>query len=72
MKRGHKWSDYPDVGDGWKTLPKELDLACCDCRLVHSISVRVKMAGKKPRIQWLVERNEEATAALRRHTKRKG
>ena len=63
--------EYEDVGDGWQQLPKRLELACCDCSLVHSIDYRVKFVKGKPQLQWKVDRNNRATAALRRHTKRK-
>ena len=56
---------YEDVGDGYEDLPKRLELACCDCSLVHSITFRV-LGGKTPKLQWKVDRNNRATAALRR------
>jgi hypothetical protein len=66
-----KSSLYTDVGDGWQLVPKRMELACCDCNLVHSIAFRAKLIDGKPKLLWKVDRNERATAALRRHKKRK-
>jgi hypothetical protein len=66
-----KSSVYEDVGDGWQDVPKRLELACCDCSLVHSIVFRAKLIGSVPLLQWKVDRNERATAALRRHRRPK-
>lgn len=57
---------YEMIGDGWERVPKKLDLACCDCSLVHSIVFRVRVKKGKPELQWMVDRNERATRALRR------
>lgn len=62
---------YELIGDGWEMVPKSLELACCDCSLVHSIVFRVRTVKGKPQLQWMVDRNERATAALRRSKKRK-
>lgn len=64
-------SEYQLIGDGWEDVPKRMELACCDCSLVHSIVFRVRMIEDKPKLQWKVDRNERATAAMRRHKKRK-
>lgn len=62
--------EYEQIGDGWEVVPKELRLACCDCSLTHDIWFRVRMVDKTPRLEWKVDRNERATAALRRKRKR--
>ena len=66
-----KAPNYKDVGDGWKNTPKTLLLACCDCSLVHDISFRFIFQKGKPKLQWKVDRDDESTAQLRRHKKRK-
>lgn len=66
-----KRDTYVLIGDGWEDVPKRMELACCDCSLVHSITFRVRMVDKKPKLQWMVDHNERATSALRRHKKRK-
>ena len=58
--------EYELIGDGYEHVPKRLELACCDCSLVHSIIFRVRMVKGKPELQWKVDRNNRATAALRR------
>lgn len=63
--------EYVLIGDGYEHVPKTLELACCDCSLVHSIAFRVRIIKGKPQLQWKVDRNNRATAALRRHKKRK-
>jgi len=63
---------YKDVGDGWKVVPKSLLLACCDCSLVHDIAFKVGNRKGKPKLLWKIDRDDEATADLRRHKKRKG
>jgi len=62
---------YKDVGDGWKIVPKSLLLACCDCSLVHDITFRAVFKHGKPKLQWRVDRDDKATAELRRHKKRR-
>ncbi len=59
-------AEYELIGDDWERVPKRLELACCDCSLVHSIAFRVKVIKDKPELQWKVDRNNRATAALRR------
>lgn len=58
--------EYELIGDGWEDVPRSLDLACCDCSLVHSIVFRVQMKEGEPQLQWKVDRNGKATGALRR------
>lgn len=62
-------TEYELIGDGWEHVPRKLELACCDCSLVHSIVFRVRMRQGKPQLEWKVDRNERATAALRRKRK---
>lgn len=60
-------SRYQQIWDGeWYPLPKSWDLACCDCNLVHGITIRVR--DGKAMYQMVV--NKRATAALRRHRKK--
>ncbi len=49
-----------------------LDLACCDCGLVHTIKFRLKKKGAKTLITRRTWRNERATAAMRRGKRYKG
>ena len=62
---------YHDVGDEWWAVPKIMDLQCCDCGLVHETRFRIRFEGKKPVLEMRMDRNERATAAVRRHRKRK-
>jgi hypothetical protein len=43
---------------------KTLDVACCDCGLVHEVSVKVL---SKNRVQLFYNVNKRKTAACRRH-----
>lgn len=55
-------SEYEQLVSGqWFAYDTKLDIACCDCGLVH----RVSIDWKNKRLR-LVERRR-ATAALRRH-----
>ena len=62
----HKKKDpYEQIHDGeWFDLDIEagLDLACCDCGLVHNIRWR----ARKNKIQMKMTRDKRATAARRR------
>ena len=56
-------SDYEQVfEDEWGPLDRETDLACCDCGLVHTVTVR-KRRGK---LEVKFARNERATGQRRR------
>lgn len=62
---------YQEVGDGWEELSRYLELACCDCSLVHDIEFRVRVKAGKPALEWKVFRNDKATKALRQALRRK-
>jgi hypothetical protein len=64
-------SRYDQVWDGdWWTLPKKMDMQCCDCGLVHSVYFRIRTEGGQPFLEMRMDRNERATAAVRRVKKR--
>lgn len=50
--------------DGWCEwfATPALRIACCDCKLVHDIELRVR----KRKVQMRIKRNPRSTAALRR------
>ena len=55
---------YDDFPEGWVVVhASELRLACCDCGLTHV--VRIRKRGN--RYEMLLERDDRATALLRRH-----
>lgn len=66
-----KESIYDDVQDNEpievKTGKNTLRLMCCDCCLVHDISVKVPKTGNK--IIITVNRNNRATSQARRYHK---
>jgi hypothetical protein len=56
-------SKYEQVfDDEWFAMPKTLDLACCDCGLVHRVRLRVR----KGRLEVCFTRDNRKTAAMRR------
>lgn len=59
-------STYKNFGDGWKNC-EDIQLACCDCGLVHDIEFRVR----RGKAQWKIDRNDRSTGQVRRHMKRK-
>ncbi len=61
-------SSFEEVIDGdWMHLPRRgMDLACCDCHLVHSLSVKI---DDRRKIWIKVTRYNRSTAALRRTLK---
>lgn len=65
-------SRYPQLyEDEWYICEQEFDLACCDCLLVHGVFFKVELVEGKPALHIRFERNNRATAQLRRHRKRK-
>jgi hypothetical protein len=55
-------SQYEQIYDGqWFDLPGKMDLACCDCGLVHKFRSRLKN-GK---VQIRMERHGPATGGIR-------
>jgi hypothetical protein len=61
-------SKYDQIYDGeWFDLPGKMDLACCDCGLVHKFRSRLK-DGK---IQIRMDRHGPATGGVRAAAARK-
>ena len=59
-------SQYELIDTGkWFDLPDLMDFACCDCGLVHRITVRLKNG----RVQLKMVRNGPATGGHRRGKK---
>lgn len=54
---------YDDVPEGWFDIEQPLRIACCGCSLTHVFQIR--KVGRK--YQMRIERDERATALLRRH-----
>ena len=63
-----KYADFPD---GWQHTPRDNLIACCDCSLVHRIQFRFRSSDGAPLVEWRMDRDNRATAQLRRHKKRK-
>ena len=63
-------SRYGQIWDGeWVHIPRSgIDIACCDCDLVHSLYSRV---GPKGRVEVRFDIEPRKTAALRKAAKRK-
>jgi hypothetical protein len=62
-------SCYDQVWDGeWWPVPNELDLACCDCGLVH----RVQFRRRKGKLEAKFIVNRRSTGQLRRRHHAKG
>ena len=60
-------SRYEQVWDGeWWALPKKMDMQCCDCGLVHTAFFRIRIEDGKPYLEMRMDRNNRATAAVRR------
>lgn len=64
---------YEQVWDGdWWPVPKQLDMQCCDCGLVHAVYFRIRMKNKKkPVLEVRFDRNNRATAQIRRRKPRR-
>ena len=61
-------SQYEQIHDGeWFDLPAKMDLACCDCGLVHKFQSRLKN-GK---VQIKMDRHGPATGGKRAAAARK-
>jgi hypothetical protein len=53
--------------DEWFVIPRSgMDIACCDCGLVHDVRVRIKGTHIEARF----ERDARKTSALRRKPKK--
>jgi hypothetical protein len=48
----------------WQRFNKTMNVACCDCALVHTYNYRV---GKDGWLEYRGYRNQRATGQLRRH-----
>lgn len=65
-------SKYEQVWDGdWWALPKRMSMQCCDCGLVHRVYFRINVEDGKPSLEMRMDRDNRATAAVRRARKRK-
>ena len=63
---------YEDIEDDWiYPVRKGYKLKCCDCGLVHVIDFDIIDRGRGNEIRLKFSRDERATAAVRRKTKRK-
>jgi hypothetical protein len=62
---------YDHINDQeWVEIPmRGLSLACCDCSLVHRMNFRILTNGKTKRFYMQANRDERATAAMRRPMK---
>lgn len=55
---------YEDFPDGWTpVVSKNLQMACCDCGLTHTIHIRKRGNG----FEMKVDRDNRVTALMRRH-----
>lgn len=65
------YKTYEEQEDGWTVwvrppkFPKYFKMSCCDCGLVHNIQFE-KDETKEQRIIFRVQRNNRATANVRR------
>lgn len=68
-----KKSEYEQLYDNEpfevKSGENTLRLACCDCSLVHDISVKIPKTGRK--IILTINRNNKATAKLRKNANKR-
>lgn len=64
---------YYQVKEGeLRITPRFIDIACCDCGLVHTVRFRVQRKGERNVITRRTWRNERATAAIRRGKRFRG
>ena len=56
----------PKTGEWVAPIPKGYKFRCCDCGLVHQMDFRVVEIGKGKQIQFRAERDNRATAQVRR------
>lgn len=77
---GKRYERYSAYKDGWSCWvypihgvgKRNYRLACCDCSLVHEIQFRVvKEDSGRISVKFRVSRNNRATAAKRRHDRKK-
>lgn len=59
---------FPEVEPGEWVYPKKkgFKMACCDCGLVHTMDFMIIKHGKGRRIFFRVDRDQDATAAVRK------
>lgn len=63
-------SSYEQVeSDEWIPWHKRVDLACCDCGLVHHVRWRIRQVNGKKELQLSFARNGPATGGIRRALK---
>ena len=63
-------SEYEQVdSDVWVSWVKTVDLACCDCGLVHRVNWRIKKVKGVNELQLKFSRNGPATGGIRRALK---
>ena len=61
-----KASKYEQVYNGqWFDTGQEIEIACCDCHLVHEFTFRLNKETN--RAEMRINRNNRKTAALRQH-----
>jgi hypothetical protein len=62
------------AGEWVQPIPRGYQMACCDCGLVHRLDFRVvKYAGgSRTKVQYRADRDNRATAALRREKRKRG
>lgn len=73
MSARRKWEE-PKAGAWVQPVPRGYKLRCCDCGLVHTMDFRViKWAGgARTKVQFRVrDRDERATAAIRREARKR-
>ena len=54
------------ISGDWLTPKMRHKVMCCDCGLVHQLTVKVVDWGRGHRLLMKMERDERATAAARR------
>lgn len=69
MNARTKWTQGHD-GDVIIPQMEGYKIRCCDCGLVHRFTFAVVKDGRKQRVAFTVSRDNRATAAARRKTKR--
>lgn len=62
-----KKSEYDHIETGeWVPWLKDVDLACCDCGLVHRVTWRLKRTKNRNELQLRFSRNGPATGGIRK------
>lgn len=65
--------EYEEVVDGEWNNPtmRGHKLMCCDCSLVHTMDFKIVKTGRGQHVEYRVWRDNRATAAARRKSKKK-